>query len=75
MEHGFRQRGELGALHTAPDNGHEPSRKLVVGNAIVSDSFDEKFDFLAGEFRSVAFFADDVNSAHEVGPPSKLASV
>src|SRR4029077_7528543 len=74
MQHGFGEGGEFGTRHATPDDGHEPGGELVIGDAVVSDAVDEELDFLTGAFRGVAFFADDVNSAHEVRPPSKLAS-
>src|ERR1700731_1053166 len=31
MQHSFGESGEFGARHAAPDDGHEPSGKLVIG--------------------------------------------
>jgi len=67
-----RESGELGARHSAPDDGHEPGGKLVIGDALVSDTLDEN-SISGGEFRGVAFFADE-STARMDWAPSKLAS-
>jgi hypothetical protein len=38
---------------------------LIIRHIARHKSFDEKFDLFAGEFDLVAFFDDDVYSAHE----------
>ena len=46
---------------------------LIIGDAVVGGAVDEERDFFAGEFRGIAFLANNVNSAHE-GGWAKLAS-
>ena len=64
MEHGFGERGDLGAVQAADPRGHEPGGHLVVGNFAAGVAGDEEVDLLAGVFTGIAFFADQVDGAH-----------
>ena len=73
MEHGFGESCKFGARHAAPQNGHQPCGNLVIRDVVVRSAFNEKINFFAGQLDGIAFFTDDVNSAHSLESSARLA--
>src|ERR1700722_4117162 len=67
VQHGLRERGRLSAAQTADPGRHQPRRYLVIGNFSTRIPRNQKLDFFAGMFAGVAFFSDQIDSAHAVG--------
>src|SRR5215472_7537421 len=67
VKHGFRKECRFRARNSAAHRGHEPGGKLIIGDASVGCAGDEKRNLFAAEFPAVAFFADQINGAHEAG--------
>src|SRR5882724_10836989 len=65
VQHRFSQAGNFSAAQPAYPGGHQPGRHLVVGNFAPRVARDQKIDLFAGVFSRIAFFADEVNGAHE----------
>jgi len=58
------ERGGLRTIKTANPRGHQPGRHLIVRNIAARVAGDQEFNLLAGVFTRIAFFADEVDSAH-----------
>ena len=67
VQHGFGERGGFGGCHAAPNHGHQPSGKLVVGNGAVRGAINEKVRSLRARFLlPIALLANDVDGAHRL---------
>src|ERR1700674_6093727 len=67
MQHRLRKRSRLCSAQAPDPCRHQPCGYLVIGNFAARIPRNQKLDFFAGMFAGVAFFSDQVASAHAVG--------